>query len=413
MNKNHKGFAHFGILILFVVVIVIIVMVGLTVVSRKDDKKSGPLSFISKAINKSKDNNNSNLGWDKDCQDDDRKPMTHFPMDLKDVQSITPYGMTAGAHVTPIDHLYFYPKAAERDKSSVYAMADGYIIEISSRGVNVSTGEQRPSEYRIVFQHSCQTITYFDLVTKLDDSIIKEIGQLKPNDSKGNLRIPVKAGQEIGRIGGQSLDTAVYNLKLTLKGFIHPEMYKAEAWKIHTDEFFGYFSQELQDQMKPLNIRKVAPLSGKIDYDQPGKLIGNWFKEGTNGYAGPKDLQNKPGSNESGYWNGHLAIFYDAITPTQIDISIGQFKGKPTAFAVKDNKPDPATISKSNGLTKYELIQAPNNMHPESKYNGPQPVLGTILFQVLDGEKLKVEVFPDKSSSQVDNFTATATTYER
>lgn len=396
-----------------VVVIAVIVLVGLRVVANKNGKANDPLSLITNKINKSKNGSAGNLDWDTGCKGDGRIPMAHLPMDLVDVQSITPYGLTAGAHVTPIDHLYFYPKATERDKSPVYAMADGYIIEVGARGVNVSTGAQRPTEYRIVFQHSCQTISYFDLVTKLDDSIVKQIGQLKAGDTKGNLHIPVKAGQEVGRIGGQSLDTAVYNLKLTLKGYIHPDMYKAEPWKVHTDDFFSYFSQDLQDQMKPLNIREVAPYSGKIDYDQPGKLIGNWFLEGTNGYAGPKDQQGHAGSNDSGYWNGHLAIFYGAINPTQIDISIGQFKGKPTAFTVKGNAPDPATISSASGVTKYELTQPPNPFFKSDSSNQPQPVLGVILFQVMDGEKLKVEVFPDKTLAQVSDFTAAATIYER
>ena len=39
-------------------------------------------------------------------------------------------------------------------------------------------------------------------------------------------------------------------------------------------------------------------------------------------------------------------------------------------------------------------------------------VLGVVLFQVLDGEKLKVEIFPDKTAAQVTGFISPVV-YER
>lgn len=355
------------------------------------------------------EDNKSKNAWLADCDSDDRKPMTNLPMNIDDVETISPYGLTAGAHVTPIDHLYIYPKKSPRDKYPVYAMADGFIVEIGSRGVMIDTGEERLPEYRIIFQHSCQTVSYFDLVTKLDRSLLDKIGQLEPNEVKNRLRIPVKAGQEIGRIGGQSLDTAVYNFSMTLPGFIHPKLYESEFWKVHTDDFFSYFSQENQDLMQAKNYRRVKPYSGKIDYDQPGKLIGNWFKTGTNGYAGPKESQNKSGPN--GYWTGHLAIFYDAIDPSIITVSFGNYQGEPKAFAVKNNSPDPANISTDSGVVKYELVAQKNNF-----FSGSTPsniVEGTVLFQVLGGERLKMELFPNKTANEVSKFTTSALTYER
>jgi len=407
------GFAHVGIILFILLVVIVIVGIGLKVASKSES--SNPIVKIAKKITKteSKDDSQSKV-WLQKCESNDRKQMTHLPMNMDDVATFTPYGITAGAHVTPIDHLYFYPKESPRDKYPVYAMADGYIVEISSRGVQVDTGNARPPEYRIIFQHSCQTVSYFDLVTKLDDSIKSQVGDMKPNDSKGGLRIPVKAGQEIGRIGAQSLDTAVYNFSMTLKGFISPELYEAEFWKVHTDDFFSYFSQTHQDQMLAKSRRKVKPYSGKIDYDQPGKLIGNWFREGTNGYAGPKETQGKPAENGQGYWSGHMAVFYDAINPSTVVISLGDYKGQPKSFAVKGNSPDPASISKDSGVTKYELTTAPNSNNPAGGImSGASQVQGVVLFQVLDGEKLKVEIFPDKVGSQVTGFTSAAMTYER
>jgi hypothetical protein len=396
-TTRQAGFAHLGLFFLVLVVIVAAVGAGVFVVSKNKEKNGGP----------------GIAEWKKGCSSDERISMTHSPMNMDDVATVAPLGLTAGAHVTPIDHLYFYPKDGPRDKYPVYAMADGYIQEISVRGVNVSSGESRPPEYRIVMQHSCQTISYFDLVTKLDQSILDKYPKAATEGMSGHFAI--KAGQEIGRIGAQSLDTAMYNLDMTLPGFIHPDMYKAEPWKVHTDDFFAYFNEPLKSTMLAKNTRMAEPRSGKIDYDKPGKLIGNWFREGTNGYAGPKEAGGI-GKDGRGYWSGHLALLYYANDPSQTVVSLGEFKdGQPDAFFVTGNTPDPATVGVDSGVVKYELVQLSpgggdtGNTKPVSGL----PIKGTILFQVLAGEKLKVESFPGKSASQVSDFTSAAQTYER
>lgn len=396
IKPNHQaGFAHL-FLILFILIIAV-GGVGYFVLKNSDkaSKDQGSFSSVEKS---------------PDCSDADRVQLTHLPMNINDVASFTPYGLIAGAHVTPIDHLYFYPKAGPRDKYPVFAMADGEITSIGVRGVNVSTGESRPPEYRYEIKHSCHTSTYFDLVTKIDQSILDEA----PDAAKGfNGSIKVKGGQIVGWIGGQSLDTAVYNSTLVLPGFIHPEMYTAEPWKVHTDDFLSYFDEPLKSQINALNPRKTEPRSGKIDYDQPGKLIGNWFVEGTNGYAGPKEKQNNPGSNNKGYWDSHLAIFYDAVNTDTIILSFGSYDDDgPMPFAVKNNAPAPADITKDSGVVKYELIVAPNPFAPTQGYQDTS-VKGIALFQVLEGEKLKVETFPGKKASQVSSFTSAVKTYER
>ncbi len=348
--------------------------------------------------------------WKTGCTSKDRVQMTHLPMDLNNVTTFSPYGMTAGAHVTPIDHLYMYPKGTERDAFPVYAMADGHIKEITSRSVMTDTGQAKEPEYRIIMQHSCQTISYFDLVTSLDPAIAKEF-----NPKKATVNIPIKGGQVIGRIGGQSLDTAIYNLDLTLPGFISPEMYKAEFWKIHTDDFISYFDEPLHSQLLARQLRKIPPYSGKIDYDQPGKLIGNWFLEGSNGYGGPTG--EGPGKDGHGYWDGHLAIFYDALDGQSVVISVGRFgpNGQPQAFEVTGNTPDPAKIDQASGITKYELRQQSPKYDPSGKLLPPAAtrILGVALFQVLGSEKLKVEFFAGKPASEVTSFTSSAKTYER
>lgn len=396
-TTRQAGIAHIGLLLLLLLVIVAVVGAGVFVIQK----------------NKEKGSDTSAAEWQKGCTGDNRVSMTHMPMNIDDVSTVSPLGLTAGAHVTPIDHLYFYPKEGPRDKYPVYAMADGYITEISVRGVNVSSGESRPSEYRIVMQHSCQTISYFDLVTKLDQSILDQYPDAATKGMNGHLAI--KAGQQIGRIGAQSLDTAIYNMDLTLPGFIHPDMYKAEPWKVHTDDFFAYFNEPLKSTMLAKNTRLAEPRSGRIDYDKPGKLIGNWFREGTNGYAGAKGTEGV-GKNGRGYWSGHLALLYYANDPAKIVVSIGEFiDGQPEAFFVTGNAPDPATIGVDSGTVKYELVQLDpggGNLGGVQPMNS-QTIKGTVLFQVLPGEKLKMQTFPGKAASDVSDFTPAAQTYER
>ena len=406
MPKNQKGFHLLPLLI--ATVLAGIGFMGYRVMQRND---TGSKSADSTAKGAAKDVGEQEKQWLKSCKGEGRVQMQKSPMNLGDVGMILPLGLTAGAHVTPIDHLYFSPIEfnSPRDKYPVYAMADGYIVEVTSRSVNVDTGQARPPEYRIIMQHSCQTISYFDLVTSMDDSIIEQMPDIK---SKGRAsgHVAIKAGQLIGRIGGQTLDTAVYNMNLILPGFITPKLYDGEFWKIHTDDFFSYFNEPLKSQLLAINPRKTPPLSGKIDYEQPGKLIGNWFKEGSGGYAGVTG-NTGVGSNGRGYWNGHLSIFYHFLKPELVIVSLGEFKsGQPQSFAVLGNKPDPASIDKNSGAIKYELIQAPGQ-------NGEIPqderAMATILFQVMDGEKLKVEVFADKTAAQISNFTSGALIYER
>lgn len=396
VRRSQAGFAH--ILLILVIVVALGAVGYLTVTKRGSGGRSSHGADIS--------------NWKEGCKGDERIRLTHMPMDLADVQSITPYGLTAGAHVTPIDHLYFYPKAKERDASPVYAMADGYIKQIQPRTQSTDSGRAKPAEYRIVMQHSCQTITYYDLVTSLAPDIQKAW-----NNNSGGLNIPIKSGQVIGRIGGQSLDTAVYNLNLILPGFISPELYEAEPWKVHTDDFFEYFAEPYKSQMLAINVRKVPPYSGKIDYDQPGKLIGNWFLQGSNGYGGPTG--EGVGKDGHGYWDGHLALFYYAVDGKTVSVSVGSFGAdkQPTAFAVKGNAPDPADIGVANGVVKYELIQQPQGItadgSPPPRQQGPVHIQGVALFQVLDGEKLKVEFFAGKTATQVTSFTSAAQIYER
>lgn len=379
---------------------------------------------ILKQVQNDGSNNNKNSKYDDLNQAWSRgkckgKGMVEFgtlPMRPEDFSVYLPYGLVVDAHVTPIDHGYFSPTIfnSSRDTYEVRAIADGTIVNIGTRSKVVGDqnhNQAKEVEYRLDIEHNCTVYSYFDLVTSLAPDIKEKLD--KAGGQQFNGRIPIKEGQLIGRIGGQTLDFAVYNNDVRLN-FINPESYSSlEPWKIHTDDPYKYFKEPARSILLSKNPRKVEPRAGKIDYDIAGKAVGNWFVEGTKGYNG---------INQDRYWDGHLALVPDYIDPTQIRFSIGNFGGIAKQFGVKGNGPDPATIGASTGMVKYELVQYGYMNKAGGGWRGDgtdvvvsnmDKVVGVALIQVLEGEKLKVEVFPGKIASQVLGFTNNSKIYVR
>jgi hypothetical protein len=332
-------------------------------------------------------------------------------MNAEDFLSITPYGLVIGGHVTPIDHQYFNPARRDslHDAYEVYAMADATIVDIQSRA-SFWGGD----EYRLVFSMSCTLFYYYDLVTVLVPDVKAEFDKRQSGEIQ-DLRVPVKEGQLIGRIGGQTLDFAVWDTESILDGLVVPEHYAHEPWKIHTVDPLDYYTDELKVELLKKYLRTAPPISGKIDYDVDRRLIGNWFLVGTDGYGG---------GGEDPYWRGHLSLAPNHIDPTAFIVSFGNFGGEALQFAVKGNSPNPAEVSKETGLVKYNLVRynyrEPNgqfwdreSLARDLKLSPSGKIEGCALFKLLDERVLKVESFPGKKCSQVTGFTKRASLYER
>jgi hypothetical protein len=408
--------------------LIVLALVGLLVVvfgkqSRSNRKKSNPIASLLNT-----DNSGSlyakQLGVEKNCTGEGSIEFTHPPMKPEDVSVVLPYGLLAGGHVTPIDHMYFSPKVfnSPPDTYPVYAIADGTIATISFRALNSGEAHTQKSakkgDYRLDLFYNCTFFSYYDLITSLSPELAAKVPTDTTKSWNERVNLPIKAGQGIGRIGGQTLDWAVYNSDVTLPGLLVPEHYDREPWKIHTDyKSLDYFVEPIKTQLYSLLARQVEPRIGKIDYDIEGKLIGNWFLEGTNGYAGKNSV------NE--YWGGHLAVVPDYIDPTLWHFSIGDWQGQPQQFGINP-KQDPATVDVNSGLVAYELQSSEyyngdtgntwmSNegpiRNPKSRVNGQ--VQGTVLLQLIESRKLKVETFPGKKMSDVTGFTSNAKMYER
>lgn len=329
--------------------------------------------------------------------------LSHLPMDPGDFSIIIPYGAMIGDHVTPIDHQYFSPAdyKSSKDAYPVYAMADSKIVDI----------EVHPTRIRLVFSITCTYFYYYDLVTSVE-----------PKVNQKNLPVEVKAGELIGRIGGQTLDFAVWDTTKKLSGFVIPEHYDGERWKIYTVDPFEYYTDDLKQKALERYVRTVEPVSGKIDHDVDGKLIGNWFLEGANGYGGGGRLMD--------YFKAHLSFSPDVYDPSHFIVSVGSLSGEGQSedrmqHMTVTNSPFPSEVGVDNGLVKYDLVSweymtssgMPWDKMSMVKGISAKPdklqVFGCALVQMIEARKLKFETVVGKSCSGVSGFSNSSKIYER
>ncbi len=333
----------------------------------------------------------------------------YAPVNLEKTKLFLPLGLMSGSHVTPVDHHYFQNFDNQEADIEVYSPGDGFIESIGHM-----PGAPEGRDYRVVIVHTCTISSIFihveTLAEKLATAVLSDGRTAYP-------RIPVRAGEVIGYYA-RNVDYNLVDEEITLPGFVVPSHYSGEDWKIHVPNTYDYFNEPVRSKLVAKSLRTAEPMQGKIDYDIDGKLVGNWFLEGTGGYAGK-------GTGVQEYWSGHLAIAYDYLDPERIVLSIAGYEGQDSKqFAVKGNAPEPATLGVRSGLVKYELVgydyYAPDgsfwdrkSLVKDLKTRSEETVQGVVLFQLLEDRKLKMEVFPGKTAAQVSGFTQNAKTYER
>ena len=342
------------------------------------------------------------------CQGEGTVTFTYSPMKIEDIGRIEPYGAMIDAYVIPTSHGYISPLEfySEQDKYPVFAIADGYIVQVSYRGEAVGdrTTKKVAGDYQMYFEHSCTFYSYYDLLTSLSPGIEKEVDKLTGSFWNKRVRIPVKAGQLVGRIGGRTVDFAVWNFGKEPAYFANPKSYIGDEDRFFLEDMFLYFQEPLKSQLLAKNVRVAEPRSGRVDYDKKGKLVGNWFRVGSGGFVGLQSKQRKVGDR---YWDGHLSISYDFIDPTTLKFSIGNFNGKAAQFSIVGNSPDPSTIGVESGIIKYELLSATAPNTPSGLF------MGTVLLEVIEQGRLKLELFPDKHANALNSFTNQVLIYER
>lgn len=405
---------------------IILVAVGLGIVSyfsfQKPDTLSERQSRMVATVATDTDSSAVQIGKrfsNGACEGSGKKLMTTAPMKPEDVQMITPYGIMAGGHVIPTSHQYLEPwdRTLGRDAYEVRAAMDATLYSISRRAQNVESGEAHQEEFQLWFAITCTHFYYYDLMTSLSPELRKIFDKEKRQDDYAFVNIKVKAGQIVGKIGAQTLDYGVWDTELPPPaGILVPEHYQWDSFRFYLADPLDYYTAELKKTMLSKYVRTAEPVSGKVDYDIDGKLIGGWFLEGTGEVTGGGVPQ---------YWAGHLAIAPEYLDPSVYLISVGDFAGEEKQFSISRNAPDPKNVGVETGLVKYELLswsylQSDGTPWDWKKYakglkvvNDGHQSLGCIIVQMLEDRKLKFEGFKRKSCASIDGFTNAARMYER
>lgn len=354
------------------------------------------------------------------CDEMETVRLTAAPAEPGDLSYIFPMGLMTNAHVTPVDHQYYFWQETDvpPDRYPVYSPADGYIKSIA----------YLENDYIVHIEHSCDVYSIYIHLEQLAGPIQEYNGQVTWGNGV-NLRVPVKAGELFAYDGGTAgFDFSLHDERVLLPGYINPESYIAESWKVHTVDPYDYFDEPVRSRLLEKNLRQAEPPGGKIDHDIFSRLSGNWFVENTNGYAGAVNTDEPIKADQQvGYWNTHLAVAPDPIDPSVTIVSFGWFEGRCEQYAVKEPFIHPSDVSVDTGMVKYELYEwlyvhrgtgepwghMNLSFADDLKLELGNQLGGTVLFQLMDETRLKMEIFPRITADEVSGFTENAVIYER
>ncbi len=312
----------------------------------------------------------------------------NLPLDINQVESFTGLGEL---NVFPKDHGGFVIPVSLRGASTipVMAVADGKIT-----GLRFETRENGDEDYAISLKVSTTILVSYAHVDALSDEVLAAAGPLERGYAIHNsVNIEVKAGQVIGFIGERgAMDFQIWDDEVEAD-YISKERYPIPMLK--TGYYFDYYEGAVKSQFLAVTERQIEPRGGRTNYDIPGRIIGNWFLE----------AEVAPG--EFGDWDAHLAIAYGHIHADRIAIADAYNRrfGPPVNEIkwVKGNAPKPEDIGMADDLVKYDLI---------FRYSDDN-VFGAFLIQMLEQNRIKVEVFENETAETVMGFTENARIYVR
>jgi hypothetical protein len=271
---------------------------------------------------------------------------TQSPLETVNIGYITPIGnLNPPGHTVPTDHMYLYHPTPV---VPVTAPAGGTIIEA------------RHGADDALYVQAATGVMYYLAHLILDAGI-----------STGGT---ITAGQRLGTTSSLALalDLGVSNDAVTLF-FVTPARYPTQT--IHADSPLKYFQEPVRGTLYGLVRRSGADKDGKIDFDQAGRLSGNWFKEGL------------PINDSMNVVNGpqHLAFARDVWEPTQLRVSIGGSLSISGGFWLEEGVLDPAQVTPASGPVGYRLF---NN----ALRTGPGD--GVLIVQMVAPGRIQIETFP-------------------
>jgi hypothetical protein len=322
-------------------------------------------------------------------------------------------------HAFPTDHGGFVFAQNVADLYyNVYAPAAGTIYEITYTESDWPSGSGQTGTYRdwtVRIRHTNDFYSYFGHMSSLEASILAQAGTLQPNVDNP-VSISVSAGQQIGFCGGRpgvvnGMDWYVVNYNAASKSFINSIRYGrtnyAEHFLDHCNATLqGLYTPLLYDpDASPIVTRETTPLGGKIDFDQAGYLVGNWFHS---------SITTTEAANSE--FNKQLAFSYDRFEPNKLRFTFGGPEGAVgsstvstplglyvTTYQVVDNAPDPATVNAASSEVTYLLRGL--------EIDGLQTLEATLLVQIIDNSTVSVEGFSGHVTPE--GFTTNVQTYIR
>ncbi len=332
-------------------------------------------------------------------------------------------GAGNGGHLIPSDHISFdLPDSGTYPSPYIaIAPADGYLAAIfyQPQRWKSDDGSVILDDYGLLFQYSKNFFLVLGHLTDIAADLKNQFPPLQKGEDNF-CKIPVKAGQEIGRYGGCSALHAYdfWTIDMNVNTpYIDPAANPERSQ--HTVSPLDYFAEPLRSQVVAMLPDRPEPRIGQWVYDIDGKLAGLWYR------VKPPLPGNKYLYEDADL----LGFFYYNLQPSTVRIGYG---GTGHVYEVTGNTPDPVVIDVSSGLVKYELID-PNY---EEQLDNLQQMLGTaeeqkkdyirqeikdllakpkdtMLIQMTEKRKIKLEFFAGKSASEVTGFDENAVYYQR
>lgn len=296
---------------------------------------------------------------------DTAEPFTASILDVANIQYITPVGMmNVLSHTFPTAHTYWYRNGGNTIVN-VYAPAGGRVLRLE-RGVDDTIVVEMTDEAEYYLGH------------------VKIKGEINENTI-------LTAGQNIGTSSDLALavDFGILNRAIT-RYFVVPARYPQPHR--HAEHPLVYYAEPLKSELLGKNPGKGDKF-GRNTYDQDNTLAGNWFLEGTpvnTDAAGPS------------WWHAYVAFVYDPVTPSQVIVSYGpglglNVNGFPNGGPLGAiSGPAPESVNTGSGMVMYRItgyISIPGNLSPVTQ--------ATVIVQMLDGRRIRVQGFPGAPGNPV------------
>jgi len=222
-------------------------------------------------------------------------PLSVSPVDPQSLASITPLGnLNPSSHTFPTSHTYMHvrqPATGAPTLVEIAAPSDGQIVTLSVQHSNGPRGSLTDYSMEIFICGGIHLvfIHFSSIADRLSTAVAGAPARCNEYETGGTqyrhcpyfgLKIPVNAGEVLGKVGG-TFDFGAYDLAGPSRpGFVNPNLYHAEARYnlCPYDLYSGPIRETFKQLMKNAYAEPPAdPGCGKVDQDLPGTANGNWF----------------------------------------------------------------------------------------------------------------------------------------